>query len=242
MQVICSSKFEKHCSVAFYNDWEKAKTNGWDLWHTELYMWKILAHGEMPRFLKYESLHFKCIFFLELHRNQTNVFLFLILEENLICWDFLKGESDKIHQIEMIKKKIKKDCGKIYTIQISMWKCYHYILPFSGKYSFQRLIVLEIHNSDVLHFNKWWWENRNSLFIPWFNLGRKISLEMYGPSENGTWSRMAYVCDCIYVEKIVKSFKNFVYKEAKKIVKYSSLYVKLLKFCFQSSLQSYWLH
>lgn len=49
----------------------------------------------------------------------------------------------------MIKKK--KDCGKIYTIQISMWKCYDYILPFSGKYSFQRLTVLEIYNSDVLH-------------------------------------------------------------------------------------------
>ena len=32
-----------------------------------------------------------------------------------------------------------------------MWKCYHYILPFSGKYSFQRLTVLEIYNSDVLH-------------------------------------------------------------------------------------------
>lgn len=30
-----------------------------------------------------------------------------------------------------------------------MWKCY--ILPFSGKYSFQRLTVLEIYNSDVLH-------------------------------------------------------------------------------------------
>ena len=44
------------------------------------------------------------------------------------------------------------------------------------------------------------------------------------------------------LKKIVKSFKNFVYKEAKKVVKYSSLYVKLLKFCFQSSLQSYWLH
>ena len=76
------------------------------------------------------------------------VYKTFLKEKNLICGDFLKGESDKIHQIEMIKKK---DCDKIYTVQISMWKCYHYILPFSVKYSFQRLTVLEIYNSDVLH-------------------------------------------------------------------------------------------
>ena len=28
MQVICWSKFEKHCSVVSYTDWKKAKTNG----------------------------------------------------------------------------------------------------------------------------------------------------------------------------------------------------------------------
>lgn len=100
-----------------------------------------------------------------------------------------------------------------------MWKCYHYILPFSGKYSFQRLTVLEIYNSDVLHLTNDDGKIGTVFLFPdliWEEKFHWKCMVLQRMAPEAGWHMSVIVS---MLKKIVKSFKNFVYKEAKNYCK-----------------------